>query len=262
MDRIQAYLQAYSSLGIGAIAFALFTDAATWAPIANETLDAALFAASMLVANLCMAFAARYAYRTLPHTRMRWRALQALLITLAFVGILRIDLGMVINSVASYTDTGVIAISQLATMITWVTSFTLVWTAFIAETENSIIAKIITLMLACLSAALFFAEPVTSFLDIQADHEVAVSKYAITCLGLAVAISAFASELRSWRQQVNINQATVAELKAKLPFLTHRQSRDIVAARRKQPFESIEQLRNVAGIDDETFKAISPHARI
>lgn len=262
MDRIQDYLQAFASLGIGAAAFLILTHMASWAPLANESVDAALFGAFMLAANLAMAYASRFAYRKLPHSRMRWRALQALLITLTFVALLRIDLGLVIGAVESYTDSGIIAISEFVTMITWVASFTLVWGAFIAESENSIIAKSLTLLLAMMSAALFFAEPIAHFLGIDAATEVSISKYALTCLALAVALSAFMSEWRSWKQQVNINQATTAELKARLPFLTHRQSRGIVAARRKAPFESVEQLRQVADIDDETFKAISPHARI
>lgn len=262
MERLQQYKEAFISLSLGAVSFAVLAGLAASSPFNSERLDAALFGACIFAANLTMAWGARIAYQRMPHTRMRWRALQALLITLAFVGLLRVDLILVIRAVQDYTDSGIISISELVTMVTWVASFTLVWVTFLAESENSIIAKSLTLLLALMSASMLFVEPVAYFLGIQAEHEISISKYALTCLALAVAISSFLSEWRSWKKQVNINSATTAELKAKLPFLTHRQSRGIVAARRAQPFESLEQLKQVADIDDETFRAISPHARI
>lgn len=262
MDRLHDYLSALISIGIGCAAFLILTTLATFDPLESEVCDAALFAAFMLSANLALAYAARYAYRMLPRTGMRMRLFQALLLTVSFLALLRIDLGLTVDDVSRYADAGVIAISQLVAMGTWVTAFALVWDAFVSESENGLIAKFITLLLALFSTALFFAQPLAGFLDIDAARELSISKYALTCLAQAVALSAFLAERRSWKARVNINEATSEELRRHLPFLTRKQSQGIVAARQQGPYQVISQLERASGIDARTLKAIGPHARI
>lgn len=262
MNRRHDYLSALISIGIGAAAFLILTTLATLDPLDGEYLDAALFAAFMLSANLAVAYAARFAYRKLPRINMNVRMLQAVLLTVSFLALLRIDLGLAMSCVSRYTDSGVTAISELAAMLTWVVSFTMVWTAFVAESENAVIAKFITFLLALFSTVLFFASPIASLLDIDAAYELGISKYALTCLAQAAALSAFLAERRSWQQRVDINQASSEELQRRLPFLTRRQSQGIVAAREHSPYEAVDQLQRAAGMDVQTLKAIGPHARI
>lgn len=262
MNRHHDYLSALISIGIGTAAFLILTTLATYDPLDGEYVDAALFAAFMLSANLAVAYAARFAYRKLPRINMNVRILQAVLLTVSFLALLRIDLGLTMNCVSRYTNNGVTVISELVTMLTWVVSFTMVWTAFVEESENAVIAKFITFTLALFSTALFFAAPIEEFLDIDATYEVSISKYALTCLAQAAALSAYLAERRSWRKRVDINTASSEELQRELPFLTRRQSQSIVAARQHSPYETVDQLRRAAGMDAQTLKAIGPHARI
>ncbi|MGI6590472.1 MAG: ComEA family DNA-binding protein [Eggerthellaceae bacterium] len=262
MNRLRNYLSALISIGIGTAAFLILTTLAAHEPLSGEYIDAALFAAFMLSANLAVAYAARFAYRKLPRINMNVRILQAAMLTISFLALLRIDLGLAMDCVSRYTNSGVTVISEMVTMLTWVISFTMVWTAFVEESENAVIAKFITFLFAAFSTVLFFASPLAGFLNIDADYELNISKYALTCLAQAAALSAYLAERRNWQQRVDINRASSEELQQKLPFLTRRQSQGIVEARRHSPYEAVDQLQRAAGMDAQTLKAIGPHARI
>lgn len=219
MNRHYDYLSALISIGIGTAAFLILTTLATYGPLDGEYVDAALFAAFMLSANLAAAYAARFAYRKLPRVNMNARILQAALLTISFLALLRIDLGLTMDCVSRYTNSGVTVISELVTMVTWVVSFAMVWTAFVEESENAVIAKSIALTVAMFSTVLFFASPIEEVLKIDARYEVSISKYALMCLAQAAALSAYLAERRNWRKRVGINRASSEELQRKLPFL-------------------------------------------
>lgn len=59
MNRHHDYLSALISIGIGTAAFLILTTLATYGPLDGEYVDAALFAAFILSANLAAAYAAR-----------------------------------------------------------------------------------------------------------------------------------------------------------------------------------------------------------
>ncbi len=61
---------------------------------------------------------------------------------------------------------------------------------------------------------------------------------------------------RSYQKKININKATAEELKA-LPHIGEVHSRDIIDYRNTHgPFTSVDELKNVSGIGEETLKRL------
>ncbi len=170
-----------------------FPSPSTLTLLGDEMLGALLFAVFMLSANLCIGFGARIACRVFadrPHRRSAAVAGIAGL-TLAFLALLFDDLRLSIQFVDLIANTGVIAISELAAMVSWVTAFSLVWLEVVSDPRYQSIGRVASLLMALCSSLLFFAEPLCHLLCLDMAMETAASKYALTCLVQSFAIATF-----------------------------------------------------------------------